>query len=262
MRRLTTIFLALSFVLLLTGHTKWGRDGSWGRADRAWGRIEEAVWTPNDLPSIIDRWDVDVGVTWSLVGADSAISSWTGRINGTDLAQGTGVNQPFLMAGQINGHPAVVFDGTNDYMQAAYGVYTQPLTVIIVCTEPDESVAFESLFDDITNGVSFTQRTGLNQYFAHAGASLVGGTISAGTWRIWTIVFNTTSSFWRRDGVEKASGDAGTRDMDGLTLGTNRTLARFSDISVTDLIVCDATLTTAEMQKVERWLNVSRGGIY
>jgi len=47
----------------------------------------------------------------------AAVASWTDRSgNGFDATQATGASQPIFRTGQINGLPAVVFDGTNDFM--------------------------------------------------------------------------------------------------------------------------------------------------
>ena len=51
----------------------------------------------------------------------TAVSTWTDQTEyGFNLTQGTGANQPILYTGQINGYPAVRFDGSNDFMQGSF----------------------------------------------------------------------------------------------------------------------------------------------
>jgi len=263
MRRLGSIFIALSFVLLLTGHTKWGRDGSWSRVDREWGRVEEAVWTPIDLPNIVDWWRVGRGVTKD---ASDKVSAWEGSINGISLSQANGANQPTWTADQLNGYPAIVFDGDGDHLAGAFGAdYSQPNTVIIVCSEPTDNDAVRWMTCGSQSGKehSIQQSGGGNKYTIYAGATLVSTQVIDSGFKIWSAVFNGGSSLLRVNGTQKAGGNVSTRTLNGLSLGTRYpTPVLWADISVTDVIVCSTGLTTAEMEKVERWLNVKRGGIY
>lgn len=228
--------------------------------------IEE--WTPRDLPSVVDWWQSDDTDNITMGAAPNyAVSSWLGSIYGIDLAQGTGANQPFWTADQLNGYPAIVFDGTADYLQGAFGAtYSQPNTIILVATEitDDNTTRFMFDGDDGTNRLIFIM-VGLDDvYKLNAGASVATTHATGGTgFKIWSLVFNGASSVARVNGVDKSPvGDIGSNDIDGLTLGAKNDGTLRGNTSVTDIIICSTGLTTAELQKVERWLNVHRGGIY
>lgn len=58
----------------------------------------------------------DLGIT-----TGTGVSAWADQSgNGVDFTQGTGSAQPALVAGTINGQPAVSFDGIDDWLSAAY----------------------------------------------------------------------------------------------------------------------------------------------
>lgn len=51
----------------------------------------------------------------------AAVSTWTNQTEyGFNVTQGTAANQPIHYTGQINGYPAVRFDGSNDFMQGSF----------------------------------------------------------------------------------------------------------------------------------------------
>jgi hypothetical protein len=95
----------------------FGRDAS--------GRLVVAglsTFAPTDLgASLLAWWKAD-----SLALANAApVTSWADSSgNARTLTQATAANQPVFSAAQINGLPAVTFDGTNDYL--ATGAFASP----------------------------------------------------------------------------------------------------------------------------------------
>lgn len=71
--------------------------------------------SPETIAAVIDYWDAD-----DLGAGGSAVSSWTGK-KGKALVQATSGNQPVVAASAINGHKAVTFDGSNDWLAYAPG---------------------------------------------------------------------------------------------------------------------------------------------
>lgn len=268
MRRILTLLLLLLFVLPCLGQERWGRDGSWGRADPRWGRGLKA-WTLTDLDYIVDWWRIEYGITKD--GSD-LVSSWLGSINGIDLAQTTGANQPKWTADQINGHPAVVFSyvgsGDNDALQGVFGAdYAQPNTVIIVCSEPTDDGNDRALFDgdDATHNHRLYTVDASNKYFMFGGTPRATTYPMGGTgFKIFSVVFNGGSSVLRVNGTDYSPvANVGTDSFDALTLGAGHTGGFLhSDIKVTDVVIINAGLGTGNLQRAERWLNVHRDGVY
>lgn len=75
-----------------------------------------SAWTPADLGASLALWlDADDASTITLNGSD--VSQWDDKSgNGRNAVQATAANQPAYSATNINGKPALVFNGTSDRM--------------------------------------------------------------------------------------------------------------------------------------------------
>ncbi len=270
MRKHIILTLLLLFCLSLPclSQERWGRDGAWGRVDPQWGRGLEA-WTLEDLPYIVDWWRIEEGVTTDGASSDSGdvVWAWYGSINGLSIAQSDNSKRPEYRTDQINGHPAIVFDGADDYLQGAFGAtYAQPNTIIIVCSLPTENY-----YRVICDGSHSAHRHSLWYYHtlpysyaqcAHTSVTRVTY-VSGSGFKILTSVFNRASSIFRVNGTDYSPvGDVGDDPLDGFTLSTKHDGAFPADNSVTDLLIVNAGLTTGLLQRAERWLNEHRRGIY
>lgn len=75
-----------------------------------------SVFTPKSVSGLFLWLKADAGVT---ADGSNNVSAWTDQSTaGNNFAQATALNKPILTANAQNGLPAVVFDGTNDYMTA------------------------------------------------------------------------------------------------------------------------------------------------
>lgn len=86
-------------------------------------------WTPaaDGLDGTIEQWlRSDLGVTGS-----APVTAWADQSgNGRHMTEAT--NGPALIASQINGHPILRFDGSNDILSRASVVIAQPFSVFLV----------------------------------------------------------------------------------------------------------------------------------
>ena len=77
----------------------------------------------------------DAGVTTS----GSSVSQWADQSgNGRTASQGTASSRPTLVAGAVNGLPAVQFDGSNDFLTFTYpvnGLSEMTLVLVSACTQ-------------------------------------------------------------------------------------------------------------------------------
>ena len=222
------------------------------------------MWTPADIPNIVDWWRVDDGV---LVAG--AVENWVGYLNGIVLTQANGALQPMLTADQINGQPALVFDGTDEYLQGAFTEIEQPNTIIIVCSEPTDTGAARVMYDgrEITkrhtlfeNGATSTYRLlgtpGVSQNTNQA----IG---VAGTFRIWSTIFRGATSVFRVNGTTKTiAGALGASGLTGLTLGSKQNGTQSADTKITDVLVVNGAMTVTQFEITKTYLNVLRRGIY
>ena len=90
-----------------------------GAAKTGWGQVATVGggFDPSLVPWLGAWWASDP--SWSNPGDGNAVSSWRDYSgNGYDLSQGTGTKQPLYRASfaNLNGQPAVQFDGSNDFL--------------------------------------------------------------------------------------------------------------------------------------------------
>jgi len=64
------------------------------------------------------------------VATGTAISSWVSRTGANNASQATGANQPLYTTNAINGQPALLFDGTNDFMTISTTITANAVSVI------------------------------------------------------------------------------------------------------------------------------------
>jgi hypothetical protein len=104
-------------------------------------------WTPEMLPSIADLFYAD-----DVPGSDNtAIASWTGRVNGKVFSQASGTKQPTVQVNEVNGHRTLLFDGTDDDLRSTdIGITTYPFTIVWVKSDANTANKFALLW---TNGV-------------------------------------------------------------------------------------------------------------
>jgi NAD(P)H-dependent FMN reductase len=105
--------LVLAAPQYANGLTAAGLTAAYNAVDDVGG----GAFAPTDLgASLLAWWKAD-----SLALANAApVTSWTDSSgNARTLTQATGANQPVFSTTQVNGLPAVTFDGTNDYLATA-----------------------------------------------------------------------------------------------------------------------------------------------
>jgi hypothetical protein len=66
------------------------------------------------------------------VATGTAISSWVSRTGSNNASQATGSNQPLYTTNAINGQPAILFDGSDDFMTISTSITSNAVSVIAV----------------------------------------------------------------------------------------------------------------------------------
>ena len=222
-------------------------------------------WTPADLPDIVDWWRADDVAGNITKDGSGYVSSWKGSINSIDLAQATYTRQPQWLDAQLNGYPAIVFDGeappVGDYLEGAFdSTYTQPTTIIIVCSEPTDNGTPRFIFDGYGGGRQvLVQKGDLNIYriMAQYWRNTTYG-IGAG-FKIFSCVFNRASSVFRVNGNDYSpSGDVGPNPISGITIAAFANLYH-ANISVTDIIPCSSGLSVENLALAEAYFATKYG---
>lgn len=149
------------------------------------------------------------------------VGTWTDDSGDGNDSVGSGSTRPLYKTAIQNGLPIVRFDGTDDYLEVSGGpmLGTQPFTVHMVALNRNTTA---SVFPLVGGNQWRCGRWGNDGKSAMSAGSLVQGSASdipVNAAHQLTYVFDGASSKVYVDGVEKASGDAGSQSMDDLYLG-------------------------------------------
>ncbi len=165
--------------------------------------------------------DIAAIATW-LGGSDGFVVTWYDQSGSNrDIVRATDAEQPKYIASH-NGHPAVLWDASDDYLRATGLDLSQPLEVLWVWQSDDQPAGYPTFFDSVNadkraNGyITVGGKLGI-----YAGLAVLEGVLDetdADT-HYTSAQFSGASSVVRNDGVQIATGNPGTDSMDGLTLG-------------------------------------------
>lgn len=155
---------------------------------------------------------------------------------GRDLIQNTPANQPTITT--QGGRAALEFDGTNDLLKSAAFTLNQPETVIVGAKQ-----VTWTLGDYILDGLTITTGairtvTASPQIQLNAPTGVaVNSNLAVGAFGVVTAIFNGAGSSLQIDRTTATTGNAGTNNMGGVTLGAAGNNAAPSNIITTDLVI-------------------------
>lgn len=189
-------------------------------------------------------------------------------VNGDDILQATTANKPLYKTAIQNGL-SVIQCVTNDYLQGVFGsALSQPHTVFVVA-QLDAGAVNDNQDHMLIDGDDGSSRIGFLQadfpapdgWRMRAGATSLTNGDTDGNWNLINLLFNGASSDMRINGSSKISGDAGTQNADGITVGT-----RFDGVKgwvgyVAEVLIYDPAVSGADQTAIEDYLN-SKWGIY
>jgi hypothetical protein len=187
-----------------------------------------------------------------------------------DLTQSTDAARMVLRTNVVNGEP-VLRNADGDSLQGTFNAgITQPFTYFLVfrvdtTVTNDDTGRFACDGDDNTNRAIIGKDSDPDpdELGVYAGSWLHGSQPDTDFHYI-TAVFNGASSQFWLDGVSEASGDAGSKDVDGLTIGANYQGAAgnvdwIGDIA--EIIIYDSELSAADRAEVETYLSNKYGSM-
>ena len=180
---------------------------------------------------------------------DVFVETWYDQSgNGNNAEQiSSGARPQIVRSGVVivdaNGKPAVEFDGSNDFITSSFTASAQPVFYAFVFA-PDSTTAKMRVFDG--NGSdSLNNRNNLvlessSIYSLNAGNTITGGTTTANQ-QLISIDLDTSNSFVYKNGAQIISGNAGTRGVNSIRLGTTPTAAnQFFDGTMQEVILWDS----------------------
>jgi hypothetical protein len=174
--------------------------------------------------------------------------------NGNHVVQATNADRPTLATAVLNGLPVVRFDGTSSSLAVAFTL-DQPHTRFAVLVNRSPSDGTHILIDGGSgNPSAMVFQTG-DVASLNAGTELAGPTVLNSAPHIWRGSFNGASSQISVDGGTASTGDAGSGSAGGITLGTDQTLAQFTDCDVAEVIEYVSALSAGDVIRVLNYLN-------
>lgn len=247
--------------MVLSGSSKWGRDGEWGRFERHWGADTPSEWTPVWLGSDAVQiwWDASSGV---YIDASGQCSLWTDRSgNGRDAQPPSASKRALYSEGQINGRPSLQFDEIDDTYRIPSGAVTlsAPHYFMVI------------LFTSTTYERAFVFATGdeFDTMIRQTGAGSLDMRSNDGLYRTMTGVTQPVTAYGLL--ADQAEGDSLIRlwngNLDGVAVGySGKTwkMDYFGSIAWTnyiggylaEFILCDGTeMSAADVKLIRSYLN-------
>ena len=179
------------------------------------------------------------------------VSVWPDEQGDNDLDIQTG--SPTYVESGINGNPAIAFNG--DGLEVTGLSVTQPNTTYLVFEY--RSGAWDG--GRVLSGVSERQLTAWASPQAKNWCTYAGVSPDASTdigIQQMTAVFDGGNSIIREDGVETAVGDAGTNDLDGLSVGYDSFgSGYYADAYVSEIVLVNSGSVDLDFENylLEKW---------
>jgi len=199
--------------------------------------------TEQDIGFVGNHIDIDAIATFVGTGYGYVTTWYDQSGSSRNLVQATFISQPLFYFPT----ESVKFDGVNDYMKTANFTLNQPETAYLV-VKRKKNTATEIFIDgkvEYTGRIYSTINTKLafntaypNKYFST--------TLELNRFKSVCAVFNSTSGVIQINNYTEATGDAGTNNMGGITIGCGGSLGGYSNSEFKEVVVRstadDATL--------------------
>jgi len=189
----------------------------------------------------------------------SGVSQWDDLSgNGRHLLQGTDAARPALQA-----DGSVLFNGTSHYLKCNAFTLNQPTCVLMVVKQVSWT-AGDAFFDgNSLNAGSLAQQTASTspRIQLYAGASGVSNNtnLAVGSVGVVSSLFNGGSSLLQVNKTAATTGNAGTNNMGGFTLGATGTPSGYSHIQVYETVIFPIAPSTAQLDRLVAGLMARHG---
>lgn len=202
----------------------------------------------------------------------AAITAWLGgaagyvvtiydQKGGNNITQGTAANQPLYVVSVKNGHSGMSFNGSYWIRGAFGGALSQPFSVYALAQLDAGAVNSGMDYclidsDDTTNRLPIGTNSALNPDAWFVGAGLIiNGSATNSNWNQWSVLINGASSQFWHNNVSQASGDTGTQNADGLTVGANRVAASKWLGNIAAITIADPSHSDAQRGDMQTAIN-------
>lgn len=204
---------------------------------------------PNATAGLIGWWDANDSSTITI---GTGVSQWDDKSSaGNDVIEGTGTRQPVVVSADVNGRDVIKFDGIDDRLYRIAltgGLEATPNTVYMVVLPSATTASNETYFDSQASGRHRVGTLAPSGYYeTYAGFSMNSGIAANSTQYILLhAIIDGASSSMSVDDSTIVSGNAGTFDMGGVTIGARNNGNDAAAISVGLVLLYNGTVSASD----------------
>ena len=204
--------------------------------------------TPADIAGLEAWFDAALGVT------GDPVSAWLDQtVNGHNLSQGGGADQPDFVPTAVNGLPAVQGDGTSDHMDMAASISEAGNFTLFLVMGGDAGPGFmlghsSTLYFRYLTGI-LTWRNSTTHSFDHTNRNLDTG------YFLHRLIRDTGQVRSYRDNVESITGAVANAITLTITYMFSYGAANWGSGAVAEFLIYDSALSPANIAAVEGYLN-------
>ena len=185
---------------------------------------------------------------------DNRVAEWQDQ-SGNDFhaIQSIQANKPLWVDDELNGKPALRFDGGQEMLCDFGEVYTQPNTLFVVFSY-DGGTSTEVLLDGINLSYRNMMYFSSGDLAAFAGVALTYPKTPPFPMILSTVEFKGSTSVIYENQIQKALGNTSTSGTQGFTIGNHASLSRYMNGNVCEIIFYNSLLPDPQRQSVENYL--------
>lgn len=215
---------------------------------------------PSQLSGIQDWWRSDSGITTA-----TGVSHWVGKVNGIDLAQATGANQPSFNAtdANFNGRPSLTGNGTSQVLTTSSNLTMGTTTAFVwfvgrqiagaanneyFAIGPSAVPQFELRGTGASNGQPQVFNTITGQSGTAWGSSIIGATKAVYCYTSGTVCgVNVSNGIEVDAAVTSATFTANPMAIFG------RQTSLFMNLALAEIIVCNVLPSSTQLAALEAY---------
>lgn len=187
-----------------------------------------------------------------ITSSATLVSQWDDASgNGRHLKQTTDTNKPALQSDN-----SILFDGSDNYLKCDSFTLNQPETVYVL-GKLVSWTANDSLFDGnaLNSGRIFMRTATPNQAIKAASSVADNAELAIGSLGVIVAIFNGAASLLQINNGAPATGDAGSNNMGGFTLGARGDVgSAFGNVQVHEVILYSVAHGAAQRAQNVRYL--------
>jgi hypothetical protein len=181
------------------------------------------------------------------VTASCFVDEWKDQSeNANHATQGTFGSQPQIHSGTVNtdlitenGKPALQWDGTNTFLRNSTSRTSGAHTVVSVNKYTQEANE-NALYDSDTSPQTIAYINSTNKWIIEYGGTFSTGYTADTNQHLLTFIIDGSSTVMYEDGTSIATGNPGTNNMSGLTIGAARNAGVPWNGTIQEMILWDS----------------------